>query len=322
MKTLAVYNLEFPTYNQNLDISGYKFVRVPNYNEAFSLLAHKINVSGSEFPIVPTTGTHQQTATVEVPDHEQEPILPWDKSGNYKKLQDILLFLTLFTGRNVFALNPGEEKYPLRPDPREHFYGGQFHLSARQDIRWQHKKTGELLSGEQIKGKDVYAYEHIDIGLGQTIEEVVATIASEEWRKTYGDGYSVFLFRQAMRQDSIEPAFLLCWTIWEHLFALNNKEWLDDTSIEQTGGEKKIAYILNKYLLVSLNDDARREIKRLTRARNRLAHFGKKPDNVELDELTMVVRLTEQIMAIVLGLKPSNAFNSIEQLQRFLEGKK
>ncbi len=187
-------------------------------------------------------------------------------------------------------------------------------------MRYRHQETGELLTEKEVQGKLSYKYDYVDLGLEYTINEVISTIASEEWKKTYDDGYFIFLFRQAISQSDIEPAFLLCWTIWEHLFALNNKEWLDHVSIEQTSGEKKVAFMLNKYLLISVDDSARREIKRITKARNRLAHFGKKPDDVEIEELRLFVRLTEQIMAIVLGLKPSNAFNSIDHLNNLLRG--
>ena len=46
-------------------------------------------------------------------------------------------------------------------------------------------------------------------------------------------------------------------------------------------------------------------------------HFGPIPDNVDLEEMKMFIRLTEQLMAIVLGLEPSNALNSFDHLQNF-----
>lgn len=322
MKELRVYNLEFPDYIHELNIGGYKFKRIADYEKALAGLQQIVEEIGSEFPKKLNTGTHQQTALVEIPAKEESAILPWVKEGKFTKLQDVLLFLTLFTGRNVFALNPGEEKYPLRPDPRGNFYGGQFRLSEHRDVKWRHKKTGDFRTDKEMENQPVFDYDHLDFSLEITINEVLATIGSEKWREVYGNGYFIFTFRQAMRQHDIEPAFLLCWTIWEHLFTLHNREWLDDFSIEQTSGDKKVAFVLNKYLLIKIDDGARTEIKRITRARNRLVHFGERPDNVDLDEMTMFIRLTEQIMAIVLGLQPSNAFNSVERLQEFLKGQR
>jgi len=321
MKVLSVYNLEFPEYVDELNIAGYKFKRINEYEKAYIGLQHTVRVIGGEFPIDLNTGGHQQTAVVEIPENEESVILPWSKEGNFKKLQDVLLLLTLFIGRNVFALNPGEEKYPLRPDPRGHFWGGQFILSMNRNVKWRHKGTGEFRSDEEMKGKLVYDYDHLDSGLENTINNVLSLITSEKWKEEYGSGYFIFIFRQAVRQHDIEPAFLLCWTIWEHLFTLHNKYWLDDVSILQTSGDKKISFILNRYLLAKLSDSSRKEIKRLAKARNRLVHFGEKPDNVDIEEMIMFVRLTEQIMAIVLGLKPSNAFNSIDDLHKFLKDK-
>ena len=322
MKELLVFNLEFPEYIQEINIAGYKFKRVVEYANAFAGLQHIIESVGGEFSVRLNTGTHQHTANVEVPEKEESAILPWIKDSNFTKLQDVLLFLTLFTGRNVFAINPGDEGKPLRPDPRIHFWGGQFRLSIHRDVRWRHRETGEFRTDEEMKDKPVFDYDNLDFGLERAVNEVLDKIASKEWGEKYGNGYFIFTFRQAMRQYDIEPAFLLCWTIWEHLFTLHNREWLDEPTVLQTSGDKKIAFILNKYLLIKIDDSARTEIKRITKARNRLIHFGKKQDNVDLDEMTMFIRLTEQIMAIVLELQPSNAFNSIERLRTFLKGQR
>lgn len=322
MKELSVYNLEFPAYIDTLDIAGYKFKRIDDYATAFADLQHTIEVFGSEFPIKPNTGTHQKTAIVEIPEQEEKAILPWTKEGKFTKLQDILLLLSLFTGRNVFTLNQEEEKYPLRPDPRGHFWGGQLRLSVQRDVKWRHKTTGEFKSEEEMKGVPVFDYDYLDLGLEKTICFILETLQSKTWRDEYGTGYFIFTFRQAVREYDIEPAFLLCWTVWEHLFTVHNRHWLDDASIEQTSGDKKIAFILHRYLRIEINAAARTEIRRITKARNRLIHFGPIPDNVDLEEMTMFIRLTEQLMAIALNLEPSNALNSFDHLEKFLQGKK
>lgn len=321
MKELSVYNLEFPVYIDTLNISGYKFKRIPNYASAFVGLQHTIKVIGSEFPIEPNTGTHQLTATVEIPSEENSCILPWTKDSKFSKLQDVILFLSLFTGRNVFVLNPGEEKYPLRPDPRGHFWGGQFRLSIRRNTKWRDKITGAIYSDEEMEGKPVYNYEHLDFGLEGTINDILQTIASQKWRDEYDTGYFIFTFRQALRENDIEPAFLLCWTVWEHLFTLHNRKWLDDQGLEQTSGERKIAFILYKYFMADIDNFARVNIKRLVKARNRLIHFGSMSEEIDIEEMQMFIRLTEQIMALVLNLQPSNALNSIDSLQSFLKKK-
>ena len=79
---------------------------------------------------------------------------------------------------------------------------------------------------------------------------------------------------------------------------------------------------MHRYLLIDIYNTAIAEIEHITRARNRLIHFGKIPDGVDLKEMTMFIRLTEQLPAIVLGLEPSNALNSFDHLQKFLQGKK
>jgi len=321
MKELSVYNLEFPAYADILEITGYKFKRITDYMTAFAGLQHIIDVSGGEFPIRPVTGTHQKTAIAEVPEIEEGAILPWASKSKVTKLQDILLFLTLFTGRNVFALKPNEEKYPLRPDPRGHFWGGQFRLSEIRDVKWRHKQTRELKTEEEMKGTPTFDYDYLDMGLEKTIHLVLETISSKDWRAKYGTGYFIFTFRQIVKQENIEQAFLLSWTLWEHFFTLHYRYWLDDKSIGQINSDKKIAFILHYYFGQEINDFARGRIRRLSKARNRLVHFGPIPENVSFGEIEMFIRLTEQLMAIVFGLDPSNALNSFDRLQSFLKGK-
>jgi len=321
MKEFSVYNLEFPVYLNELNIGGYKFKRVTNYATSFASLQHTIEVIGSEYPIKPNTGSHQRTATVEIPEEECNCILPWIDKSQFTKLQDVLLFLSLFTGRNVFALKPKEEGLPLRPDPRQHYWGGQFRLSAYCVPRWKNRNTEIIFSDEQIKGIPVFDFYRIDFGLERTINEIIETISSPKWQDKYDNGYFIFTFRQAMREYDIEPAFLLCWTVWEHLFCLHNKKWLDEQTINQTSGDNKISFILYKYFSTGIDQFARKNIKRLVKARNRLTHFGQSTDDIDMEEMKMFIRITEQIMALVLELQPSNALNSLDSLQEFLGDK-
>ena len=72
-----IYNLEFPHYVHELNIGGYTFRRVANYSEAFGKMQHLVNSSGSEHKTVVQTGSHQITATVEIPTTEQQAVLLW-----------------------------------------------------------------------------------------------------------------------------------------------------------------------------------------------------------------------------------------------------
>ena len=210
MKPIHVYNLEFPAFVHELKIAGYSFKRVENYEAALLGLQHRVAVQ-NEFNVRLNTGSHQLTARVDFPNEEERAILPWVEEGKFTKLQDILLLFTLFTGRNVFALTEEETRLVLRPDPREHFYGQEFHLAVRYSDKWRERDTGRILSAEEMRGVPVFDYDHFDAGLEETLNEVLATIASEGWQQEYGNGYCLFLFRQAMLQNGIETAFMLCW---------------------------------------------------------------------------------------------------------------
>jgi hypothetical protein len=173
-----------------------------------------------------------------------------------------------------------------------------------------------------MRGVPTFDYDQFDAGLEQTINEVLTTIKSKVWQNEYGNGYCLFLFRQAMLQNGIETAFMLCWTIWEHLFTLHKKTTLSEGDIFRTSGDAKIVFVLEKYFGANIDDNAREAAKRLTKARNRLVHFGIKPDNVLIDEMIMFVRLTERVMALVLNLEPSSALNTIDRLNSFLRNER
>lgn len=325
-KEIKIYNLEFPPYINELKIGEYKFKRINKYEEAYSDLMHLVNSSGSEYSTKVKTGIHQITAIAEIPDKEKECVLPWENK-KMKELDDVLFLLTLFTGRNVFKKDwKDEEGMAIVQDHRLHHFGGQLLLSIKYETRLKQKKSGKVITEKQLAKKieanldqdRIYDYNRINIGFEKTLNKILKTISSKEWQKEYEGGYFLFLFRSAVQRQIIETSFLLCWTIWEHIFAIKNRSWLDDRTIEQMSGEKKICFILNSYFLKNIDEVARRNILKINKTRNRLVHFGKRANQAGYKEMDMFIRLTEQLMAIVLGLSPSNVFNSFEQLDGLL----
>lgn len=318
LKQIKIYNLEFPPYIEELNIGNYKLKRVSNYEEAFDGLMHLVNSVGSEFETKIQTGSHQITAIVEIPEQEKSASLLW--ANKQTQIDDILFLLSLVTGRNVFKKdwNGEEDNIALIQDHRLYHYGGQLILSIKYESRWKNKKTGEIKTEEEMKNIPVFDYNQINIGFEKSINKVLQTISSKEWQEEYEGGYFLFLLRSAIQRQIIETSFLLCWVIWEHIFAIKNRKWLDDKTIERMGGDKKISFILNTYFLKEIDNVARKNIQRINKTRNRLVHFGKKTEEVDIKEMEMFTRLTEQLMAIVLGLAPSNVFNSFEALDSFL----
>lgn len=315
-----VYNLEFPPYVDELRIGDYVFHRVERYEEACQGLMHLVHSSGSEFNTVVQTGSHQITAVVDTPNVETNCVLPW--ATLLKQLDDILFLLTLFTGRNVFKHEKDDnDEHALLVDPRMHHYGGQLILSIKYESAWKHRKTGHIRNRDDIEGIPAFDYDQINTGFEISINEILNTISSRRWQVEYEGGYFLFLFRAAIQRQIIESSFLLCWTIGEHLFAIHHRKKLSASDIVNTGGEKKVGFILEKYLLKKLDGDARANIRRINAARNRLVHYGKKTEDIDSDDMDLFIRLTEQVMAIVLELAPSNAFNSFERLDTFLEVK-
>jgi hypothetical protein len=316
-KILQIFNLEFPSYIEELKIGDYLFKRVENYKEAFGGMMCLVKSSGSEFDTQIKTGSHQITATVEMPRKEKKCVLPF---GNKKatQLDDVLFLLTIFTDRNVFKKD--WENGAVISDHRMHQYGGQLRCSVQYESRWKHIATGRLKTEEEMKGIPIFDYNQIDIGFESTLNKILDLISSKKWQDSYEGGYFLFLFRAATQRQMIETSFISCWTIWEHIFAIKNRNWLDDEGIKQISGDKKISFILNEYFLKKIDVVAKKSIKEMYRTRSRLVHFGKKTEQIDIKEMEMFIRLTEQLIARILGLSPSNIFNSFERLDSFLKG--
>jgi len=320
-KILQIYNLEFPAYIEELKIGDYLFKRIKDYEKAFNGMMHLVNSSGSEFNTKIQTGSHQITATVEIPLKEKESVLPWE--NKLTQLDDILLLLTIFTDRNVFKKDwEDNDNSCVISDHRVHHFGGQLSCSIKYEARWKHIDSGIIKNEDEMKNVSEFGYNLIDIGFEKTLNQLLQLISSKSWQDEYSQGYFLFLYRDALPRQILERSFLTCWTIWEQIFSIKHRKWLPDDDIFKMGADKKIAYILTTYFSKNIDKTGWNNIRRITKSRNRLVHFGKKMDNVTNKEKELLVRLTEQLIAYILNLQPSNIFNSFEKLEEFLSQKK
>lgn len=112
--------------------------------------------------------------------------------------------------------------------------------------------------------------------------------------------------------------FLQAWTIWEHLYALNHKDTLNDAQIYNTSANKKIDYILTHYFDITTTLYSKNKVDKLVKARNRIIHFGKHPTNLTSSEIETFMRATEALVAMTLDLTPNNVFNYQEKLDLLL----
>jgi hypothetical protein len=252
MKFRSVYNLEFPSWCSELSIFGYRFTRVEDYKERVRKLQYLSSLF-SEFDIEATTGAHSITAFVEIPDSEDEAVLDWRGNKN-TALMDVLLLLSLFTSRDVFVTEPQEEKKikdcdgVLVADPREYQWCGILRCSI------PYKK--------QPIQPEPFGY---DIGFVEGINQIYHLIRSVEWQKEYKQGYFLLLADTAFHRQALESAFVQCWTIWEHLFAILNSQWLSSKRIQQISSEEKISFILMKFALTgNIDNNSRKRIEALS----------------------------------------------------------
>jgi hypothetical protein len=222
----AIYNLEFPDFCNEMTIAEYRFSRVPDYQQRMLSLNHKIDLN-YEFHIPKNTGTHARTAIVNTPKNENKSILPWIDTDSLA-LNDVLLLLSLFTCREVFAVNLEFRKDidgVLIQDPRLWYWGG----TLRSSIPYK---------GIPIVNNDPYEY---DIGFEEELGRIYKLIRSSEWQEVYQNGYYLILARSAFRLQNVDDAFIHCWTIWEHLFAIHNSRWMSEDQIEKLPAVEKIS---------------------------------------------------------------------------------
>jgi hypothetical protein len=249
-----------------------------------------------EFDMPATFGTHAVTATVDSPTPESEPLLHWGR--NATRLDDILLLLSLFTMRNVW-LQP--------PEP----HGGIVGEHRQYDYGWGLRKGLPRVWVED------HGRRH-DVGFAPGLQAVLERMKTSEWQAAFGRGHYLFLANQAFRRQTLESTFLLCWSIWEHLFSICNSGWMNDASIRRLSGEEKAAFVLERFALASVVGDADRSLlRKVAEARNRVIHFGKLPESTTrsddaVDMVARFVRWTEYLVAVTLGLYAETPALSVE----------
>jgi hypothetical protein len=297
-RELEVYNLEFEWPDEKMEIGSYAFLPSEDYWDRYLRMQH---LGGPHGSIEACTGSHQITGTVQCPDNPRPAALGWGHDAP-TELDDILLLLSLFTRRKVFVLAPREVDEVVIADPRMFHYGGGLRLSLGRETRMDE-------SGEE---------EH-SINLVGGLSKVNQLIRSNTWRSTYGNGRFLFLFGSACHRQILETSFLLCWTAWEHLFALHNASTMSKKKIEKVHAKKKLAYILVSYgVKQSVPAAHKTKLAELVKIRNSLVHDGMFPTTHAQEVADIFIRLTEIVIARILGLEPSNVFSAEERFDRFL----
>jgi len=302
-KTLDVYNLKFEWPDEKMVIEPYVFVPADGYCDRYKRLQHLVDVGGGYAGGTKAiTGEHQVTGAVHLPDEAPPPALGWGHESP-TALDDILLLLSIFTGRKVFALAPDMADAPIVADSRKYQYSGGVGLSL-----------GKVTRPDESGGTE-YA-----LNLSAGTSAVLERIRSDAWRSTYRDGRFLFTFAAACPRQILETSFLSCWTTWEHLFALHHASTMSEKEIENTSAKKKIADILVRYALRKSVPAAHEEkLKALVRIRNSVAHIGSFPTPHAEEVADVFIRLTEMVIASVLGLTPSTVFSADERFERFLD---
>ncbi len=293
-KRNKIFNLEFPTRCSEFCVSGYKFYRVENYETQLKKLQHRANVY-SEFNIYQYTGEHSITAFVELPDIEEKSLFEWKENSTY--LHDILLLISIFTGRDVFDIEESfneDEHFTITADPRCFQFGRVLKAS---------------LPDQQF-----------EIMLNQVFE----LVKTEEWQNKYSKGYFLLMAKQAFKHQIIETTFILCWIIMEHIYyILTNKDASKDKSNDDYKNIDVILYMFTEYNYINKTTDRiKKRLWLLSNLRNQLIHSGRFPRRYAvLNEAKLFIQIVESMIAKILNLTPSNIFNTTEKFNEFIYGK-
>lgn len=297
MRSIPVYNLEFPAYINQLTLGGYTFTRVPEYKERVRSLHHLVGCF-HEFNIPPNFGGHAVTAEVFSPDSQPQALLKWGKPSA-SHLDDVLLVLSLFTMRHVWAET--EEGGAIVADHRAYQHG----WALRRGLPFVERREEGI---------------PVNVGFEPGINRVLEHMADKAWQAQYRGGHYLFLANHAFRRQILETTFSLCWTIWEHLFALHNDDWLDKQSMQRLSGKEKVAFVLScNALREHLDLLENPSIEELARTRNRLIHFGMFPKEESKEKAAAFVKWTEYLIARTLGLYRSETFDSLDEFEAATE---
>ena len=308
-----VYNLEFRWKCRQITLLGYRFYRVDEYEDRLRALQH-LTSSVGEYQIRAHTGGHAHTAYVDCPAPEPAAVLAWDNK-DVSALADILLLLSLFTTRSVLvdADDGATDNTPfITADPRIFPWGGVLATSIPY-----------VPSHPEDEANDLALYKIYDKGLEIHLNEVYRHIRDQNWLDLYRRGHFLLLFQWAIQQRTVNAAFIHCWTIWEHLFAILNDNWMSKNHIRKCPAVEKIAFMIVKYAVKErLSEKDKSRLHALANIRNRLIHYGAFPEEgIHSSNAVMFIRMTEFIVARILGLQPSNIFGTVEKFEEFLDSR-
>lgn len=306
MKRCA-YNLEFPPYCDSLTIQGYIFKRVQDYPAKFKSLHHTFHINTEFGKFRPALGTHALTAHITLPNKEDTPVIAWvNDKEKPTALDDVVLLLSLFTGRDVFHTpKPIDDgNCYTEKDPRR--YGLDLRLA---------------LPEKRVKISDSEPYER-DKGFAQGINAVYQRMCSPHWREQYDNGRFLPLYNSSCKRQMLESAVITCWTIWEHLFFLHNRAWLSEEQIRLLPLAEKLSYVLIQYhIKEALNSQERKGLKRFVTIRNILIHSGRFTDRQAIDDAVLFVYVTRMIIARILGLSHPDTLGYLSKFSDRLIGK-
>ncbi len=285
-----------------MTILNYTFKREEDYAQKVTQLSHH-GTSYGEFNLTYSTGKHVITATVESPSNES--FSPLAHGAPMKTLDDVLLILSLFTGREVFSTTNSNisDNIAIARDFRPYLC---------------YETLGVSIPPRLVKNDRGIA---VDFGFEEDLDKVLRLIHTKEWLEKFEQGQLLFIARQIFTFQVLEKAFLMSYVFWEHVFYMEKRTSMSDKQIIDTDGAQKVRFLLEAYgFTLWLNGQQKDCIQKiLTDIRNTLAHYGVfDKDKHSHNDAIKFIELTTRLLAKILGLEPSDGKNTKEWLEEML----
>lgn len=210
------------------------------------------------------------------------------------QLDDVLLLLSLAHGQDIIRAARPEDN---TPDPASGMAsettGDVMGRSVCHHYRFG-KVCQVLLAPSWSQG----GYEHT------ALEHAYRRIQDPQWQRQHAQGACLRIGQSLARQVSLSSAVSHAWWLLEHLFALNNHNWLSAHHIRTLAPLEKVLYLLRRYVLTktvdTLSDADRQRCQRYIQTLHQLTHRAQV--NPALSHAALaVVHLAEYCLLALVG---------------------
>lgn len=227
------------------------------------------------------------------------------------QLDDVLLLLSLAHAQDIVRVSRPED------NTREPASGANTEGDVTGRSACYHYRFGKLcqlvLAPTWSEGRCQHA----------ALEHTYRRIQDPQWQRQHAQGACLRIVQSLGRQVSLSSAVSHAWWLLEHLFALNNNNWLSSHHIRTLAPLEKVLYLLRRYVLTdngdTLSEADRQRCQRYVQTLHQLTYRAQV--NPALGQAALaVVHLAEYCLLALVGFGlPSDAHVRFDSVKHFEE---